>query len=591
MADDILPGNDNLSTERTLSNVVNELKRVNENEILTRDEIVNTNLAINALESGGSDEKTRKAMLELIEEQRQRQLGEEEERKEDNKRDEFRNRVLSKIADLTKLNLDKLDEAFKDKGGLSILGILARTAITGLIVGIGRGILDSYKFLFKTIGGIVVKITKAFVGIAKFADAKFFNNFFRNKFTQIGTGFVKGFRSAQAGLKNFGQSIKAFFDPKTNKVVASVMKVGKSITKVFGTVMKALIGIKAVFGKFTAILSLDLGSLQKSLGSLPRAMRKFFQPFRIFTNFFTTTSKPIAQNIKSITNSISKVAGTGDKMARSFTKIVRGLKPVQSAFGVLGSVGKAFQMFGRQLGRFFLPLTVIFSVIDSVKGAFAGLESIGKDAGFFSKAAAVLTGAIGGFIKGFFAIPLDMLLKLVGWIAGKLGFDNVKEYINTFLDEKGGLAGIVQNLVDNVINGIKSLATMDFGAIIKNASLDLLKLVKKVALFPSAVAAGAAAALFNLLNDPKAAFIEAFNKKLSMGDAAIDAMKTPTGNMEGEEMIATSQENNIAAMSNVGAMPVVVTDASSTQTDASDKSNNVIIMQSTGLQSSENAYA
>ncbi len=36
-------------------------------------------------------------MLELIEEQRQRQLGEEEERKEDNKRDEFRNRVLSKI--------------------------------------------------------------------------------------------------------------------------------------------------------------------------------------------------------------------------------------------------------------------------------------------------------------------------------------------------------------------------------------------------------------------------------------------------------------------------------------------------------------
>ena len=590
MADDILPGNDNLSTERTLSNVVDELKRVNENEILTRDEIVNTNLAINALESGGSDEKTRKAMLELIEEQRQRQLGEEEERKEDNKRDEFRNRVLSKIADLTKLNLDKLDEAFKDKSGLSILGILARTAITGIIVGVGKGIYDSYKFLFKTIGNITKGITKAFVNIAKFADAKFFNNFFRNKFTQIGTGFVKGFKSAQAGLKNFGQSIKAFFDPKTNKVVAGVMKVGKSITKVFGIVMKALIGIKALFGKFTAILSLDLGSLRKSLGSLPRAMSKFFQPFRIFTNFFNSAAKPIAQNIKSIAKSFGPTAKSANTIAAGVRKFIAGVKPIGTAFGVLGKVGKAFQMFGRQLGRFFLPLTVIFSVVDSVKGAFAGLEAIGEDAGFFSKAAAVLTGAIGGFIKGFFAIPLDMLLKLVSWLAGKLGFDNVKEYLSKFLED-GGLTKMVQDLIDNVINGIKTLATMDFGAIIKNASLDLLKLIKKVALFPSAVAAGAAAALFNLLNDPKAAFIEAFNKKLSMGDAAIDAMKTPTGNMEGEEMIATSQENNIAAMSNVGAMPVVVTDASSTQTDASDKSNNVIIMQSTGLQSSENAYA
>ena len=206
MADDILPGNDNLSTERTLSNVVDELKRVNENEILTRDEIVNTNLAINALESGGSDEKTRKAMLELIEEQRQRQLGEEEERKEDNKRDEFRNRVLSKIADLTKLNLDKLDEVFKDKSGLSILGILARTAITGIIVGVGKGIFDSYKFLFKTIGNITKGITKAFVNIAKFADAKFFNNFFRNKFN-----FFLGYCLLKIGLPIFFNKTKLIF--------------------------------------------------------------------------------------------------------------------------------------------------------------------------------------------------------------------------------------------------------------------------------------------------------------------------------------------------------------------------------------------
>lgn len=591
MAEDTpqIPGENPLSTERTLSNVVDELKRVNDNEILTRDEIVNTNLAINALESGGSDEKTRKAMLELIEEQRQRQLGEEEERKEDNKRDEFRNRVLSKIADLTKLNLDKLDEAFKDKSGLSILGILARTAITGIIVGVGKGIFDSYKFLFKTIGNITKGITKAFVNIAKFADAKFFNNFFRNKFTQIGTGFVEGFKSAQAGLKNFGQSIRSFFDPKTNKVVAGVVKVGKSITKIFGTVMKALIGIKAVFGKFTAILTLDLGSLQKSLGSLPRAMKKFFQPFRIFTNFFNTAAKPISQNIKNIAKSFGPTAKSAETIAAGVRKFISGVKPIGTAFGVLGKVGQAFQMFGRQLGRFFLPLTVIFAVVDTVKGAFSGLEAIGKDAGFFSKAAAVLTGAIGGFIKGFFAIPLDMLLKLVGWLAGKLGFDNVKEYINTFLDEKGGLAGIVQNLVDNVINGIKTLATMDFGAIIKNASLDLLKLVKKIALFPTAVAAGAGAALMNVFGDPLEAFKQKFSDTLSMGDAAIDAMKTPTGNMEGEEMIATSQENAQGAQGGQGDTTVV--DASATQTDASDKSNNVIIMQNAGLQSNENAYA
>ena len=584
MADDI-PGNENLSTERTLSNVVDELKRVNENEVLTRSEIVNTNLAIAALESGGGDEKTREAMLEFIEEQRLKSLGEEEERKEDNKRDEFRNRVLQKIADLTKLNLDKLDEAFKDKGGLSILGIIARTALSGLLVGIGLGIVDSYKFLFKTIGGIVTRITKAFVSITKFADSKFFNNFFRNKFAEIGTAFVKGFRAAQSGIVSFAQGVKAFFDPKNNKVVAFVLKGIAQVKKLFGSIARVLLGIKAVFGSMTAVLSIDLNSLRKTTDGLPRALRKFFQPFRIFSNFFTTTSKPIAQNIKSITNSISKVAGTGDRMARSFTKFVRGLKPVQATFGVIGKIGGAFKMLGRQLGRFFLPLTIIFSVIDTVKGAFSGLEAIGKDAGFFSKAAAVLTGAIGGFIKGFFAIPLDMLLKLVGWLAGKLGFENVQEYINTFLDEKGGLAGIVQSLVDNVINGIKTLATMDFGSIIKNASLDLLKLVKKVALFPSAVAAGAGAALFNILNDPLAAFTDKFNETLALGDAKIDAMKSPTGNMEGEEMIATSQENAQGAQGGQGDVNVV--DASATQTDASDKSNNFFNFQGLGFQNNE----
>ena len=63
MAEDIPGMNDGISTERTLSEVVNELKRVNENEELSREVSINSQLAMEKLRDASTDQSTRAALI------------------------------------------------------------------------------------------------------------------------------------------------------------------------------------------------------------------------------------------------------------------------------------------------------------------------------------------------------------------------------------------------------------------------------------------------------------------------------------------------------------------------------------------------
>lgn len=121
---------------------------------------------------------------------------------------------------------------------------------------------------------------------------------------------------------------------------------------------------------------------------------------------------------------------------------------------------------------------------------------------------------------------------------------------------------------------IGDLATLDFKDIIKNVTLQLLKIAKKVAMFPVAVAAGGASALAAALpggKSPSEAFMETFNSIMSVGDDMIDSLKTQakSGPFVGEEMIQGSQENEQGLGGAAGGMPTIITDASAT--DASDR--------------------
>jgi len=93
--------------------------------------------------------------------------------------------------------------------------------------------------------------------------------------------------------------------------------------------------------------------------------------------------------------------------------------------------------FGKILGRLFLPLTILITAYDTVKGAIQGYQ----DAGIVG----ALEGAVTGFFSSLVAAPLDLLKNATAWVLGKLGFENAQETLNEFS---------FKELFSNLIGGI-----------------------------------------------------------------------------------------------------------------------------------------
>ena len=122
----------------------------------------------------------------------------------------------------------------------------------------------------------------------------------------------------------------------------------------------------------------------------------------------------------------------------------------------IGKIAKAafnaFKAFGTVIGRLIIPLQIVFSVIDGVKGFIDGFKN--QEGGFLNKLVAGIIGGISGILQGLIGIPLDLLKKGVSFIAGKLGFESFaesleafsfKELIGTIFD---GLNAVWQGIID-----------------------------------------------------------------------------------------------------------------------------------------------
>ena len=227
---------------------------------------------------------------------------------------------------------------------------------------------------------------------------------------------------------------------------------------------------------------------------------------------------------------------------------------IKRVMTVMRSVTKAAFGFGRVLGRLFLPITIIMSVFDTFKGALSGFDKY-KDKGLIEGIIGGAIGGVSGLLTGLIGMPLDLLKSGVSWIASKLGFENFSEQLDafSFSDMIGDLFTSITDTIVGFIGGIKdSIADIGIGGLIKNVGLNLLKIFKKIVLFPSAVGAGAVGAISNLFSDPMEGFQDGFNKVFTMGDSAIDSMKIQGDGMteSGEEIKQISAENAQGQASN-----------------------------------------
>jgi hypothetical protein len=554
MAEDSgLTPNSSNTQERTLLDVVNELKELNQATQVAQDSATYTQDLRDYVTSQGDNLSSRQltAINDLISAISEGELDQMEADKERIARNEERNDLLESIAKYTSLSLDQLREEFGGKDRSIIMGMLINAAIRGAIIGVMKGIYDSYKFLGKGFLAVGKGIGK-FLRLDKFYKA-------------MSTSVSSAMKSAVANIKGmFGGGGKPGM---MGKMIAAV-KVGitkmmpfikdlGTLVKTIATNIKAItVGIGGFFagamGSLKALTSLNFKPtmLSKPFIAASKLMGRFFAPLKDFTQLFARVFEPMIKNLNAAGKSTKSASKGVQTLGTTIVNFFKALKPVKTAFGVLGKVAAAFSGIGRVFGRLFLPITIIMGIFDGLKGANKEMEKY-KDAGFFSKLFAGTMGFLSGVLQGLIGIPLDLLKSLVGWIAGKLGFEGVQEFLSnfSFADSIGQLFSAIIGGVMGFVQSIKdTIADIGIMGMVQNLALDLLKIFKKIALFPTAVAAGAVkglAAAWPGGKTPGEAFMEGFNKVFTLGDAKIDAMKVQGDGMteSGEEIKATSEEN------------------------------------------------
>jgi hypothetical protein len=464
-----------------------------------------------------------------------------EERKEANTQAEKLLGLLGDIADNT-ADLGKIDSV-TEGAFASLLSIptilLGLTA--GLVVGITQSFVEMIKFLGKSILKAVVPIVKSVLGLWKtlFGGVfKLLNKIpFVKRVADVISGFFKSFKAGFVVNPNIGKSISA-----TVKIFTTNMK------SAFSAGFNGLKSFRKVTGQFGKLGF--FGKLGKILGTLAKPFKAIGNIVKSIKNYVLAPMKGIGAVLAPLKSMMP--SGGGSKIMKPAMGVIK------RVMSIMRSVGKAAFMFGKVLGRFLGPIIMI---VDFVQGALSGFDKY-SDKGFLEGIIGGLFGGISGLLTGLIGMPLDLLKDGISWIASKLGFENFSEQLDSFSfsDMIGNLFTSITDTIIGFIGSIKdSIADIGFGGMIANMGFELLKIFKKIATFPLAVAAGAVSGLAAAWpggDTPGEAFMKGFNKVQNFGDSSIDSMKIQGDGMneKGEQIKTTSAENaqGQASLSSVG---------------------------------------
>ena len=137
---------------------------------------------------------------------------------------------------------------------------------------------------------------------------------------------------------------------------------------------------------------------------LPAIFKNLNKALRFFTLGFVNLGK----NLK----------GFG---SRIFAPVSNFFKKIKDFFNKFPLLSKGLKLALKFIA---LPITILFGIVDSVKGFMEGY----KDGGFID---GVLT-AIGNVLGGLIGAPLDLLKNIAAFVLEKLGFKNVAETLKEF---------------------------------------------------------------------------------------------------------------------------------------------------------------
>jgi hypothetical protein len=443
-------------------------------------------------------------------------LGKAEDAKEKNKIAEDTLKALNEIVDNT-ADLGKLDSN-AEKAAAGILGL--PTLILALGAGFVFGVAESFAKVIKFFGKGILKTAKLAIKTLflpfKAVDILTGSNLAK-KFKDISRSFKISIASLKAGFSGADVDIKAF-----RKSFGNFTKLNQRMEGIGKSVKATMTSMKNIGPN----IAKSIGASIKGVGQSIKGS-KFIKPVidgvRSMFKFVTTPFN----DVKNAVSSFKKMMPGGGGIGKM-------IKPVTDSIGkvmkVLRSITKGAFAFGRILGRVFLPISIIMGLFDFVGGAMDGFKKY-SEKGFFEGLMGGLLGGVSALLVGIVGMPLDLLKDMVSWLLEKMGFGEASEFLDSFSFSEM-IGSLFTSLTDTIMDGIGSikdqfeqLSIMDF---IGNMTLGLVKILKKIAMFPLAVAAGAIGALagaFSISGSAAEGFMNAFNKVMEFGDSTIDGFK------------------------------------------------------------------
>jgi hypothetical protein len=188
----------------------------------------------------------------------------------------------------------------------------------------------------------------------------------------------------------------------------------------------------------------------------------------------------------------------GGKTAKDASKVGKSSGMLSGLFAKLGKIfpriTKGVKGMGKFLGAFLVPLRIIFTVFETVKGALDGFKRF-KGEGMFAGLVAATIGGIGGALKAIIGYPFDLVKDIAAWVLGKFGMNNAAEFLKSFSvsDMIGNLFGAITDKLFSFVDAMKDeTGKISVGSFLKVAFAGLIDMFTAI---PRKLLTGAAEAL------------------------------------------------------------------------------------------------
>ena len=386
-------------------------------------------------------------------------------------------------------------------------------------------------------------------------------------------GGFKGMLSSLKGIfgkldpRNMGGLMKTFllmsglallfkYSDLIEKALAPVLEKAKAFTDMLGPKGSLYLGLAALGallfpGTFMAVLK---AAKLVVIDGLPLAVSGIGTAFRSMKGFLTDTLPGAIKGTYTFGKGLllkSVALVTGAFKAMKVFLVEKLIPGIYAGFGRVGSATRKLWTKGLVLLKAsfaslrlflvgslvpaigsilipFLPVIAVIAgavlVITSIYNAFQDFKTA-LDEGATIGTALAEFGA--SFLANILALPLDWIKKAIGWIAGILGFEGIKETLDSF-----SFVDLLKNsfkfLFQKVADFITAMFDFDFSAFFASVG----NIASRIAGTLEAVAKGAVAALAAAIpggDSPQEAFKKKFDEIMSKNSSADEVAKIDVG--------------------------------------------------------------